>query len=379
MTDIIENLELDRDIIPSEEIEEQFSKKYHLLTETAVTLKTTYVDTMSVSRALKIGVSLQDNTLEVYELNSSSLQHVSRLQGHDKKITEISFHPKQESLLFSTGLDGYIRLWDLRMNGECVQEFKEDADSPIRPYECMDVSDKGNVFCTGSQLVKDECYIVFWDPRTTKPLGAYWESHTEDIIQVKFKPNTNTVLTSGATDGLINIFNLLEHEEDSALLYSLNVGNSVEKLTWLNDDQLGCVTQSDDLQIWNTATGDMIKEYSRDKVARSIKRSRDDDCYVVNMFPGPDNNNWLLAGSHGGNGNTLRSLSIADKRLLPSTDFVNNKQIVRCCHFDTHNNLLITAGESGLISVWSEEQSRERDVTHVHKNDKLHAHRHRPY
>lgn len=90
---------------------------------------------------------------------------------------------------------------------------------------------------------------------------------------MKFQPNTNSVLASGATDGLINIFNLFEQDEENALIYSLNVGNSVEKLSWFNGDQLGCVTQSDDLQIWNTATGDMVKEYNRDKIARSIKVS----------------------------------------------------------------------------------------------------------
>lgn len=54
----------------------------------------------------------------------------------------------------------------------------------IKPYECMDVSCNGRVLCAGSQLVESDAYLVFWDQRVTKPLGGYWDSHTDDITQV---------------------------------------------------------------------------------------------------------------------------------------------------------------------------------------------------
>lgn len=48
----------------------------------------------------------------------------------------------------------------------------------------MDVSHNGRVLCAGSQVVEDDAYLVFWDQRLTKPLGGYWNSHTDDITQV---------------------------------------------------------------------------------------------------------------------------------------------------------------------------------------------------
>lgn len=74
-------------------------------------------------RSLKIATS-QNNTIEVYELNNTSLRPVCRLSGHDKSLTELVFHPIEDYLLFSTGHDGLIKLWDTRAGGACIQEYR---------------------------------------------------------------------------------------------------------------------------------------------------------------------------------------------------------------------------------------------------------------
>ncbi|KOB79309.1 WD repeat-containing protein 89, partial [Operophtera brumata] len=83
----------------------------------------------------------------------------------------------------------------------------------------MDVSCNGRVLCAGSQVVEDDPYLVFWDQRNTQPLGGYWNSQTEDITQPS---------------------------EDDALSYSLNVQNSVERLSWLSATRVACVSQCSD-------------------------------------------------------------------------------------------------------------------------------------
>lgn len=62
--------------------------------------------------------------------------------------------------------------------------ISDEEEEITRPYECMDVSYNGRVLCAGSQLVEDDAYLVFWDMRMSKPLGGYWNSHTDDITQV---------------------------------------------------------------------------------------------------------------------------------------------------------------------------------------------------
>lgn len=49
----------------------------------------------------------------------------------------------------------------------------------------------------------------------------------------------------------------------------------------------------------------------------------------------------------------MRSLMVQNKQLLPGVDFQGNKQIVRESVFDVNSNILITAGESGIVTLWS--------------------------
>lgn len=88
---------------------------------------------------------------------------------------------------------------------------------------------------------------------------------------MKFHKEKAEIVTSGSLDGLLNIYNILESTEDDALTYSLNVENSVEKISWLDDKHAASITQSNDLQVWDTASGDLVNSFDRDKVARSIK------------------------------------------------------------------------------------------------------------
>lgn len=87
----------------------------------------------------------------------------------------------------------------------------------------------------GTELIDGDSFILFWDARypTSKTqsrktlLGGYWESHTDDVTTLAFHPTRRDVLASGSTDGLVNIFDLTQPNEDSALMHSLNTESSV--------------------------------------------------------------------------------------------------------------------------------------------------------
>ncbi|XP_053614982.1 WD repeat-containing protein 89 [Plodia interpunctella] len=380
MGDIIDNEEIDKDTLDPETLEQLFNKKYDLIAETNVSVKKSYINKITGTKSSKLAVSLQDHSIEVYELNNGSLSKTCRLSGHKKALKEVVFSPKDDHLLYSAGEDGLIKLWDTRQKGSCVLEYKDEESDIVRPYECMDVSCNSRVLCAGSQVVEDDAYLVFWDTRVTKPLGGYWESHTDDITQVKFHKEKTEIIATGSLDGLLNIFNVMEQSEDDALVYSLNVENSVERVSWLDGQQLACVAQSNDLQIWDTESGDLIRSFGRDKIARSLKRSKNDDCYLVDAYTSVDDLTVVLAGSYGGDGNVLRSLSLTNKKLQPSSNFAQNKQIVRCCWYHKDNDLLVTAGESGTISVWQGSAPGAAAPGKLHTSlSKLHVNRHKPY
>ncbi|XP_048483679.1 WD repeat-containing protein 89 [Plutella xylostella] len=385
MADIFDNEEIDKDTVEEEELYQLFPENYNLLTEKAVSLKKSYINKLHGTKSLKLAVSVSDGSIEVYELNNSSLDQVCRLSGHRGAVGGVVFSPREDHLLYSAGQHGVVKLWDTRASGSCVQEYKEEEDKEIKPFECLDVSCNGRVICAGSQLVKDDAFLVFWDQKMPKPLGGYWNSHTEDITQVKFHKEKPETLATGSSDGLMNIFNITEQTEDDALIYSLNVENSVEKLSWLDDKVAAVITQSNDLQTWDTEAGDMLRSYSRDKVAKSIKRSKHDDCYLVDAFTAQDGSHVLLAGSYGGDGSCLRSVSLGDKKLRARTALRGNTQTVSCSWYQQDKDILVTTGEGGVISVWARPPSPAPApaAPAVEKltirESKKGAHRHKPY
>lgn len=105
-----------------------------------------------------------------------------------------------------------------------------------KPILTFDLSVGDQFLCAGTELVKEDAYLLFWDLRSSKLMGAYWESHSDDVTTVKFHPTKPNLLASGSTDGLLNVYDLLEETEDDALLYSFNTDSSVVIL--MNSDFL---------------------------------------------------------------------------------------------------------------------------------------------
>ncbi|RVE41914.1 hypothetical protein evm_013439 [Chilo suppressalis] len=125
MDDIIDKEELDKDTVEPTIIEQLFQRNYNLLTQTAVTLKKSYVNKLDGTSSLKIAVGVADNnSVEVFDLKKTSLSSICRLSGHEKSLTEVVFSQNDDQLLYTTGHDGLIKLWDLRAGGSCAQEYK---------------------------------------------------------------------------------------------------------------------------------------------------------------------------------------------------------------------------------------------------------------
>nr|CAD7199138.1 unnamed protein product [Timema douglasi] len=314
-----------------------------------------------------------------------------------------------------------------------------DGTGQPKPLRSFDIACNDRFVSAGTELVDGDAFLLFWDARSSKLLGGYWESHREEITQqcfsgdvllrsplqahpmyprfllhqhrlsfsvcypqiivytgeaitttftitftvgfaiikvkadtlgqvvmwlalVRFHPSKCDTVTTGSTDGLINIFDLSQGCEDDALLYSLNTEASVETLGWVTndgaEDGLSCITQTEELQMWSIDGAAPDVHFTREDITKHIQRKSVEDCYLVNLHQNTSSRElFLIAGTTAQGGECLRTLSVKNNTLKPLSQFLENKQIVRTSWYDENNGILVTGGESGLISLWKHSKS----------------------
>lgn len=349
-----------------EELENEFSetdsffnKTYQILSEEAVSLKNIYVlqlETHFQNKNIKLVAGLSNFSFIVYNVDDHLHANFSHA-AHDNVITGLKFVSDNENLFYSGSLDGTIKLWDMRTKTKPSIIFKDDTDDKekLKPINCFDVSCDNKFICAGTPLVEADSYLLFWDIRKSSVLGGYWESHTDDITQIKFNSNHSNSMLSGSTDGLINIFDVSQSSEDDALQNSLNVGTAIRKLEWLhdkNDSTVGCITDMETLQLWKIDDAQPFQHFTRENIGSIARVKSYDNTYIADIHPVNENEITIIAGSNANKGNHLKSLVYSDSEIHPSANFENNKQLIRCTSYDKTNDMFVTAGESGIITVW---------------------------
>ncbi|XP_069687463.1 WD repeat-containing protein 89 [Periplaneta americana] len=368
---ILEGLELesdyDGDVCDPFDLNKSFTVPYHLDTEVAVSTKKTYLLHMDGNVGLsRLVIALSDMSCVIYDV--PNMTKLEALCGHKGAVSNVKFSPNDENLVYSSSFDGTIKLWDLRKGKECANEFKDDTEDSgkLKPLSAFDISCNGRLMCGGTECIHDDTFLLFWDLRSTKLLGGYWESHTDDVTQVKFHPTKKDILASGSTDGLINIFNVCESNEEDALQHSLNTESSVDKIGWFHqencDDALFCITHTEDLQQWENDGACPIVQFSRDNICHLMKRKSSESCFIVNAHcTDKPEDLLLLTGSTAGRGECLRTFTVHMKQITPMSNLVGNKQIVRSSCYNRENGLLLTGGESGILSLWRPGPSSGKD------------------
>lgn len=212
------------------------------------------------------------------------------------------------------------------------------------------------MICAGTDELNNNVYLLFFDIRERRLMGGFFESHMEEVTEVKFHPENPDILASGSTDGLINVFDCKEESEEDALQFSLNTCDSVQKIKWhhqQNQNRLSCITNTNDLLIYNYESQDLLKKWERSEIAQSMKRKSVIDCNIVDCYNIGDEM-MFLGTSNYNKGECLRSLKFNETSLEPIANFTGNSQIIRASLFDEKNNVYFTFGENAIISVWNE-------------------------
>ncbi|KAK0565318.1 hypothetical protein OC844_001285 [Tilletia horrida] len=188
----------------------------------------------------------------------------------DRAITALIAAPPtapSSATLYTPSKSGKMAIWDLRGSsagapvGELVgtggpnptpmaSGSKKPQPTQGPAYLCAAASENGWLLAAGTELRGFDAIIDIWDIRSpAAPLFTYTESHSDDVSSLAFCPSSSSshpggsgtstadrsaLLLSGATDGLLSIFNTAfgRGDEDNAVVRVQNVGASLARVGW---------------------------------------------------------------------------------------------------------------------------------------------------
>ncbi|XP_001605514.1 WD repeat-containing protein 89 [Nasonia vitripennis] len=322
----------------------------------------------------RVAVALADHSCVVYTAGES-FGKTATLKHNQSSIIGVKFSHTSRNIIYIASNDGNVTACDLRAKGKVIAEFKDNTeDGKLKPLASFDVSCDERLIAGGTEHIGGDAFILFWDIRYSNSklngknnlLGGYWESHMDDITSLAFHPTKRDALSSGSTDGLINVFDLTQTSEDSALTYSLNTESSVDRIGWLTNDNLWCTTHTHSLQLWNCEDATPYNKFDRSNVALS-QNDDPDSCYLVRIHaPSTFGNPYLLAGLSSTKGEFLKCLSFGKNQLEPLYNVSGNKQIVRDSWLHEKSGCLVTGGEAGILNIWRQTEPAliQRNANH---------------
>jgi len=320
-----------------------FPIKYHQSTSFCVGL-----DTCSITRLCHVSPShvfTLSNTGQVnlFDVGETSLGQVWKLAPNNEyRITNIAASNADADFadrLFTCSDDGCVRVWDVRQdNKKPVLEMKDTSPHtgpPInknKPLLCVATNNSG-LIVAGTEQIGQDAYLLFWDMKNGgEMVGGYWSVHSDDITCMHFSEDSKDTLLSGSTDGLVNVLDLSKSDEDEALMWSHNTGDSVADVCWKDEETVIVSTHTEAVQMLGVETG-LRHVLSREDVCSSIKRSVRDHTYTAGVHVSKNRhaNVSVLAGSRHVASPCLRMCSLTDNGLLqPEAEFIKCGASVRC-------------------------------------------------
>jgi len=276
-----------------------------------------------------------------------------------------------------------VKLWDCRQSSTKPMMILSDTsnDKKAKYFNCLAVNSDGLVVA-GTEQIKFESYLLFWDIRQSGKLqGGYWETHCDDITSVKFKPGSTSHLVTGCTDGMVNILDVSQTDEDEALETSYNASDSVASCVWYlnskgDNDNVAIQTHTEAVQLWHTPNCAANTVLDRDAVCHGIRRTVSDYTYIAGLYASNVQGLTLVAGSRCPGHSCIRLGQIRNKKVKPMSLLEGTKSVVTST-VGVSDTCVVTGADNGILTVWSgEDTDNNCDLKIVSKKSK---HRDKPY
>ncbi|KAI9842766.1 MAG: hypothetical protein M1837_006949 [Sclerophora amabilis] len=228
----------------------------------------TYIYSIIPTASNSLAAISSDDSLRVFNRETLRLIPGDFIQPAHEGVTCLQGVDDAGNIVSTAGRDGVIRFWDLR-SGKKTGELNGVANNaPILALGC---SAARNAVVAGTELDGGQAVVAIWDIRSPAlPQIQYVESHNDDITEVLLPPSAplqyyplqSSLLLSGSTDGLVNIYSTDHTEEDDALYRVINHGSSIHHAGFLPDQNGDCNGIQDLSDVYALSHDEILSIYS---------------------------------------------------------------------------------------------------------------------
>lgn len=289
------------------------------------------------------------------------------------------------NVLVTAGRDGHVKIWDARSGKQSGK-----LASRGKPFLSLAVSKGYNAIAAGEELVDHLASVIIWDLRDSAVSRHYTESHNDDVTELQFDTVNLSLLLSGSTDGLVNIYDLKQAkkdirdaDDDEALFQVINHGSSVHRAgflrstaSWVEDMDIYALSHDEILTVYplndpntvDTVTSPILEEEeSEEKGIWGDMRQKLGCEYVMTLLSETaGRGGTLVVGSHqqqwvdlmpfenhwGGETKGRMSGWRIDAERGIRLAGGHGEEVVRCIHVIQETRTIYTGGEDGLVKVW---------------------------
>ncbi|OSS46674.1 hypothetical protein B5807_09058 [Epicoccum nigrum] len=359
-------------------------------------------DPLTYSKTDQLAIISSDDSLRF--LDSSSLKVNGVVKTANTSITCLErANGAPSNVVATAGRDGLIRYWDQRSKEKALE-----IQSPHKLISAIVCNAQNNFVAAGIENPEDgahESPVYVWDQRNTSaPLRSYIDSHTDTVTSLQLHPTLPTLLLSSSTDGLVNIFDISQAEEDDALYQVINHGSAIAHAGFMYPSTDIYALGTDETMSFYALQSQ--KEEEEEPTPKSFGDVREPlGCEYVAKMHWVGSQPFIVAGKHSENRMDIVSVHKGadvlqyDFDISKSVRFAgaHGDEIVRDLFTDTHTQTTYTVGEDSQVRAWKTEafvdetmdvdeeadakkkEKKERKERRKEKKEKKEKKRYEPY
>ncbi|RYH13559.1 hypothetical protein EON65_35335 [archaeon] len=288
----------------------------------------------------KLIVSSSDRCIRIIDATTQVV--CTSLFGHGSTVSCIVPSRTSSSVVFSSGLDNAVIMWDERVSHKPFRKIK-------LPGEVNSVTVSNNDTMIAAAVEQD---ISIYDVRKLKDNGNssklffYDEMHSDTVTNLAFSSKLPHLLMSGAEDGLICLSDTTIQDYDESTSSILNTDCPVRRFGFYGSTQDGVYSLAtvETASFWDHPNAQRIANLSSLREDHNIE-------YLVDCFES-ETSVMLLGGRYDGRGSVFR---LEGATVTPYTCLEHgHTDTIRCAlyaDFGTQN-VLFTGGEDGKLLAW---------------------------